>query len=658
MKRHRIYLYLMPCLLATACSNNELEYPVEGEYPTVISASMQQVGETRSAIDPTQYAGGHVGILWTPEDEIGVFSASVANARFSNLAITATGRTKFGGDCPSPLYAYYPYHAENDGKEINNLSGSLSASQTAGESLEGDYKYGVPDPNRENEFIFQHLFSLLRFNVNATGTALEGDKIRSLTLTLPENRKLAGDFTFNATNGNYNFTGNTSNVITLNWSTPELLSAGKTVSGYISCAPDIKEDDEVTVLVTTDRHTATFTARIAYDFAANMVITFDLTLSNIQSLVTEEVKIEETANCYMITTAGVHDFNAAVIGNGQKGIIPGVGFHTETAEINPRTAKLLWEDRKGFITDVQLRDGRVYYTTSGNVGNAVIAVYDNATMTGGALWSWHIWGVGDKLPEDTEVTDYTGTVFTVMDRALGATAINSTEVMLYQWGRKDPIPNVSEYFVGGDAKDISASYPIYNGGNITVTDFVKYPDQMMELPFSKNNYYLWGDSNPEHPFEYKYPDYLRAVEAGKTAGWTDVKTIYDPSPVGYRVANRYTWTGFVDNPQGTNASVSSSYRLDYAKYVKYDNGFYFKRTADDTEGIFFSQCGSRNCSTGSPYKVGSNGNYWNSSPQINDGQAYSFTIGEYVSGKKTTTVASMDYAYGKFARGVRCVREK
>ncbi|MEG2064918.1 MAG: hypothetical protein RRY23_07220 [Alistipes sp.] len=44
---------------------------------------------------------------------------------------------------------------------------------------------------------------------------------------------------------------------------------------------------------------------------------------------------------------------------------------------------------------------------------------------------------------------------------------------------------------------------------------------------------LWGD--PEgFKDEYNTASYA----------WSSVKSVYDPCPAGYRVANRYTWTGF------------------------------------------------------------------------------------------------------------------
>lgn len=107
------------------------------------------------------------------------------------------------------------------------------------------------------------------------------------------------------------------------------------------------------VKVVTDKRIASFSAHAAYDFAASAIYTFDLNMVVLEQTfdVTYELipvePEEETANCYMITTAGEHDFKATVIGNGEKGIIPGAGFHTEDPYIDPKSARLLWEDTEG-----------------------------------------------------------------------------------------------------------------------------------------------------------------------------------------------------------------------------------------------------------------------------------------------------------------------
>lgn len=557
-------------LAATACTNDREPSP-GNENRTIIHANIGSPVESRTAIDLTEYEGGHVGILWTPGDAIGVFGGDVRNARFDNQLSEPAGRTSFAGNCATPQYAYYPYSAANDGADATALRGTLPARQsydsTTG-SIEGDYKVGVPRAGAPDEFDFRHLFALLRINVNATGTAIEGESLRSVTLSLPASRTLAGDFTFDATTGSYNFTGNTTNSVAVDWVDNPVLASGASRQAYMTCASDFKTDDEITITVTTNRHTATFTRRVAFDFAPSGVYTFNLTLSLFaDDLVVEELPVEETANCYMITSAGEHDFCATVIGNGEKGIIKGAGFHTEDPYISPKSAKLLWQDVEGFLdaSSVRLVDGRVRYTANKNVGNAVIAVYDGPDATGNILWSWHIWGVGDELPQDFELdtrkysTDLHSSV-RMMDRDLGAFPVTEAEclpaaggrdaavearvlnAMLYQWGRKDPFPNSGKWYdaEGTETDLLTAKYNLLNPSKeeATLLYAIQHPCNYIDLYktasvsdwVSDHNWMLWGDDR----FSGQTPE-----------GWTGVKTIYDPSPVGYRVANYFAYTWFI-----------------------------------------------------------------------------------------------------------------
>ena len=106
--------------------------------------------ETRTCID-----GAGIGedkslpLLWTPSDEVGVFSSGgSANVRYvndetevnvPNASFSATASVN--GEI---TYVYYPYDAANDGKKAEALAGSIPAEQVMGEELAGDYKYGVP----------------------------------------------------------------------------------------------------------------------------------------------------------------------------------------------------------------------------------------------------------------------------------------------------------------------------------------------------------------------------------------------------------------------------------------------------------------------------------------------------------------------------------
>lgn len=686
-----IHIIAGTLVLAAVSCENTVPAVMNPEAETVIIAHIGSGANenSRTAIDPTEYRGGHVGILWTPDDAIGVFGGTVRNARFGCNATEPSGRASFSGSCAEPEHAYYSYSAANDGADPSAIAGHLPAVQSYDSAtglLDGDYKYGrrrAATADGGAEFDFDHIFALFRFNVEATGTPLSGECLKSVSLELPQGRVLAGDFTFNIADGTYQFTGNTSNTVTVQWADTPGLASGSVHTAYMSVAPDLHADDAVTITVLTDRHKATFTKHVAYDLAPNSVYTFDLCLSDFAGdMVVEEVPAdaeEETANCYMVNTTGEHSFLATQIGNGDKGIIPGAGFHVATSKIAPKSAKVLWQDVEGFVDEGSVRlgaDGRVYYTAAKNTGNALIAVYSGEGCTGDILWSWHIWGVGDTMPQDEEVTNQAKATFMVMDRALGAPSLTSSKAVLYQWGRNVPIPNSTAYYVDGKPVDIGESYPVWANESTTLQDGVQHPDKMLHCTAYSNNQewlaesnnYLWGDTNMND--QYTWYSEGKYSNAGAGAGWTDQKTIYDPSPVGYRVANKFTFTGFVTRTSGDTPSGTTLAKLPYINYVKYDNGWYFKKNADDTVGSYYPMTGSRGAANGSlwvggnaPYlTVDYTASYWTSACQKNERQSHEFSLAPYSDESSTTSnsknaVKTVDFAYRANAFAVRCVRD-
>lgn len=228
------------------------------------------------------------------------------------------------------------------------------------------------------------------------------------------------------------------------------------------------------------------------------------------------------ANCYVVTAPGLYCFDVTVIGNGQEGIIPGVGFHTESAAINPVSAKILM-NQDDVISEVLFGGGKVYFRAGEKKGNAQIAVYDAA---GEVLWSWHIWRT--DAPREFSYTNRDKISWVILDRNLGATSGEpkddaATYGLYYQWGRKDPFTVVA------------LSKGMYVNKERTIEYAVKHPRQAFR-PVSwtdvydsfdwynthkdSTNHYLWG--NPD--FAYCHP--LKDMK----------KTIYDPCPAGYVVA--------------------------------------------------------------------------------------------------------------------------
>ena len=243
---------------------------------------------TRTCVDSENTM--KTGILWSPGDVIGVYGNSgTKNAVFTTPIVSNAAETVFSGTLAGseqPEYAYYPYSEDNNGSDRTALKGNLKLEQTFDMTtgkLESDYKVGEPtmmNQGTEWKFKFEHLFSLLRFNINATGTDLQDDKLEKIILTLPEGHRLGGEFSFDLTSKNVNWTGTESkaNEIVMNWSDTPALTNGAEYTGYITCAPDIREGDAIKITIVTALYKAEFTKTSLTDFAANACYTFPLTL--------------------------------------------------------------------------------------------------------------------------------------------------------------------------------------------------------------------------------------------------------------------------------------------------------------------------------------------------------------------------------------------
>lgn len=710
MKKHIYGLFLCVPVLASVlgCSQRE-DVPQTGTAKeiTVIGTQDDFTGlKTRSMVGEV-LDNGAIAMDWSVGDQIGVFgTGTTSNACFTSTNTYPIRETGFKGTCSigeKPEYAYYPYNANASDKtaipvcipSVQNYSGVASVAQY-------DFKAANSFADLDDgkyQFNMKQLASLLRLEINlndiaallaekAVETASESLK----SITLSSDVRMTGDFTCDLTklerSNALNFSGDAAQTLglTINFIDKPALSG--TVVAYAVVAPGAQKGKTLTCTMTVnDFLSVKLSAQMLCDFEGGKYYTLPLNASvfvNNGAAVEDKTPADaepvagQPSNCYMINAAKTYSFDATVIGNGDAGIIADAGFHTTSASIDPKSAKLMWEDSEGFISGVSLVKGKVNFTAEKNVGNAMIAVFDGA---GTVLWSWHIWGVGDTMPEDEEVSSQ-ATIsekstlkvkYTVMDRTLGALSKTSYFTTLYQWGRKDPIPNSTVYYVDGQAAEIETTYPVHKPGSAadaTILTSIQHPECIIDdykgqagdwLASDKTNKYnlLWGDANTTYVFNKSKP------AAGK--GWTNGKTIYDPCPSGYRVSSKFAWTGFCGSSSGETKNI------DYIYFVKYANGYYFKKNSSDGVGIYFPMTGSRGCKTGSLW-VGSgasaysslnhDASYWASAPSQNLGKGARMSISPYVASPSSLTQTSAnsintvdESGNRSVAHPVRCIRE-
>lgn len=290
----RIYaaIIALPCLFGLSACRNEMLVSEGAKGNVDIVARMDGGIITRTCVGNST-DDGMVGMLWMPGDCIGVYGTDgTRNALFTSTNTGNVPEAIFSGNLKqgeAPVYAYYPYSEDNASADVSAVKGNLKLVQNFdldSGALEADYKIGTPtftsSDGRSYEFTFSHLFSLLKFDIDATGTALEGDSLESIIISLPEGRRLGGDFTFDAASKAVTWTGSAdgANVLTMNWSDTPALTGGTSYSGYITCAPDIRQGDEIKVTILTHKFKAEFTRTSLVDFAGNTCYTFPLSLAN------------------------------------------------------------------------------------------------------------------------------------------------------------------------------------------------------------------------------------------------------------------------------------------------------------------------------------------------------------------------------------------
>lgn len=278
-----------------SCNESALE-PARSRGNAEIIASIENDELTRTCIDPTVYKDNVTGLLWTPEDLLGVYGSSgTQNAKFENTSSVKAANATFKGtlaDGEVPQYCYYPYTDANTGKAYDALTGKVSAVQNysaADGLLSDDWKYGtsITAEGEGYKFKMKSLFALAKVVVDATGSAVEGESLKSVSIKATsgsegnEVRAINGDFTFSAADGSYSLTKVEADATTMEWCDEAVLSSGKKYTGYITLIPNIVEGDKITITITTDKHTAVFEVPCLKSLVSGYIYDFPMTLTEL-----------------------------------------------------------------------------------------------------------------------------------------------------------------------------------------------------------------------------------------------------------------------------------------------------------------------------------------------------------------------------------------
>ena len=276
-------------LLSVSCTQDDLR---RLSPKNSIIASIQSPS-TRTAVDdsPTEGTEGTVsGIVWTKGDQLGVFDQTgTSQTLYTKDGDEEEAKAKFQPSTDSdikPYRAYYPYSESNNGRPWTSLLGNIPAEQPADGTLSGDYKVGQATGSTSGngyEFVFTHLFSLCRITLDASGTALIGDKLKSIDISVTGEEPICGDFTFNLRTLDWEPGSVVGNRISLTWDKHPTLTE-KPITYYISLFPNVKIGDVITISVCTENYTARFSANCQVNFQRENIYNIPLTLNEYSSL--------------------------------------------------------------------------------------------------------------------------------------------------------------------------------------------------------------------------------------------------------------------------------------------------------------------------------------------------------------------------------------
>ena len=338
----------------------------------------------------------------------------------------------------------------------------------------------------------------------------------------------------------------------------------------------------------------------------------------------------------------------------------GAAFH-KNRRLKPSNATVVWQDVASVVSNVSFTGqtngdnqcnnnncGYITFTVDPNTirqCNAVIAVRD---ASNNIMWSWHIWVTNDPAVGQAAIPfkNYTNqtynffpvpcigwieppfydekddVVVTLQQEESGDTLEITVKRpsyrvwgngTYYQFGRKDPMPDVKKSVLPSSYQsNVNMSY----ASKQSLAESIKNPGR---FGFGSNVQESWCSANYNNLWTGK-----TTATGGQDQNDNMIKTVYDPSPVGYKAPASNAFTGFTKD--GSNSTSSSNWNYD-GTAIDVRHGYNFTKSPD---AIFFSAAGyykpessdlvlHGDTSTGrvdaTPIEVGG---YWSALPMSNE----------------------------------------
>lgn len=510
--------------------------------------------ETKTSID-----GFSVNWIAT-EDTIGVYceQAKLATGgeqgvtNFSMYAKTSAKSSPFEGNLfwgseeTHNFYSYYPY--KSGLHPITSVPVDLSQYQTQIGTTNNhlgkldfmiatpktNISPGVQDELSTVDFSFNHLFTFLEFKiVLSDGTAkLGGIEMTSSSGSLSLNSASVDITQATPASGiPYTLTNVTaSNKVSLSILGDCVLTNNieTTASAYMVVLPgDFSGTSNMEIKIMTNRGLMRVIKNgINFRRGAKYIVQ----ITNPELVSTPSDLTSGPANCYMTETNQTYYIRGDIRGNGVQPV--GEFAPTFTTSITPVSLKVIWESNRDVITSNPIINGStICFATGSAYGNALIAAYDGVNGTGNILWSWHIWSIpgGPVFDDDSDnMMPYNLGAYNNIVGDFGSLGL------LYQWGRKDPMPNAVGWGSNTELQTYGDNYSeIYTiektsqPGNILLA--VQNPFSFI-TPAAINNSFDWYITLTGYNEQY-YSNLWNSTS----------KSMFDPCPYGWKVPPSTVW---------------------------------------------------------------------------------------------------------------------
>ncbi len=643
----RVYLYLAALIIA-ACAEPIEEYDyLESENPLSISVTddSQSRGEMVNYVEDMISVG--VFCALTGEEYWSAEETEFDKLYDRRFTLSDDGEWVMDGIAVSwgyesvsdkySAFAYSPHVDDAQWVEAEIIDGEMVIEYSVPKNSikQPDLMIATPQKNIYPQttggipLSFQHVLSCISFSVISKTTS----KITGITVSGAVSAgTLTWDYTYNVPKWSPN------NSVTKDFSVKvedeyTLDSENKiqinTNDGYLMMIPQtLTEGATITLSINDDEQTEVLTIPKGSEWVMGGVYDYVITLEEEGCFIFNS---EQLSNCYMIhPVEGVDSFIQIPIEDRINDFW--VNHAGDSEQINADSnfdnfsIEQIWEDFDGvvdcfgkeFVIDSEGKVAvQITLDAKFQVGNFVFSVNDK---NDDPLWTWHLWftdydpdtiaaqNVGNIIAGkdmEYEYGDYEGAVHRyiddpslkgddavwagiyankfIMDRNIGERncyAENAgSGAVYYQFGRKEPLPGN-----GGEEKEDELSVNAQSLGSADFDEAFIFPERLVRASSSPYNWCGETIARANNRIWYDYRYYA--------ATYTEGKSIFDPSPLGWRVPVINTWSNF-KNTIGCDGDPS------FGIYNKY--GY---RDASNNAALTDVDCGSYVWSANQPSIAG------------------------------------------------------